>query len=72
MQTLSVQTRIQPSLSDLSVLLSAKIPAITIGITQSQRLADLEEKVMIEPIFTGLAQLLGLILAIDEGCCDEY
>ena len=36
-----------------------------------EHLAELKETVMIEPIVTGLAQLVGILLAIDGGFCDE-
>lgn len=72
MKAIGIQTRIQPSLSELSVLLSAGIPSITIGVTHAEHLDEPEEKIMIPPIYRGIAQLLGILQAVDSGCCDEY
>ena len=72
MQSFGIQPRIQPSIAELAVLLNAQIPTLTIGISRAENLNDLDEKLMISPMFQGLAQLLGIIVAIDMGCCDEY
>lgn len=72
MQSFGMQPRIQPSVAELAVLLKAQIPTLTIGITHAERLNDLDEAIMITPMFQGLAQLIGIIVAIDMGCCDEY
>ena len=34
-------------------------------------LRDLNETIRIQPIYTGLAQLLAVLLAIDGGFCNE-
>jgi len=46
------------------------IPAVTVGITRGADLNQTDESVLIEPIFKGLAQVIGIIKAIDGGCCD--
>ena len=43
---------------------------MTIGITRGENLNQTDESVLIEPMFRGLAQVIGIIKAIDEGCCD--
>jgi di/tripeptidase len=48
------------------------IPGLIIGITQGQYLNQPEEEIEIEPVFTGIAQLIGILMAIDGGCCDGY
>lgn len=70
-QTLDIQPQISPSISELSAFIDHKIPAITIGITTGERLKNEREMIKIPPIFTGLAQLVGILLAIDGGFCDE-
>jgi len=58
--------------SELSELIARNVPAVTLGIThgtKSRKAAP--DNVLIDPILTGVAQLVGVILAIDEGVCDE-
>jgi acetylornithine deacetylase/succinyl-diaminopimelate desuccinylase-like protein len=58
--------------SELSELIGRDIPAVTLGITRGERnRKQSPDYVLIEPILHGVAQLLGVILAIDEGACDE-
>jgi di/tripeptidase len=67
MSTLDIQPRKSPSTSELSAFISHELPAITIGITYGEHQNTPEEEVAIEPIFTGLAQLIGILLAVDRG-----
>jgi tripeptide aminopeptidase len=60
-----------PSESELSIFLSRNIPSITLGITRGENLHQQNARVEIEPIFTGIAQIIGVIMAIDNGVCDE-
>ncbi len=71
MRTLNIKPRISPSTSELSAFIDRDIPALTLGITDGENLNERGESIQIDPIFRGLTQLLGLIMAIDEGCCDE-
>lgn len=71
METLSIEPRIAPSTSELSGFIDAGIPAITIGISSGINLREQDEAVLLEPIFTGIAQLVGILQAIDRGCCEE-
>jgi hypothetical protein len=57
--------------SELSQLITRGIPAVTLGITRGGKGRKEPDYVMIDPILTGVAQLLGVILAIDRGVCDE-
>jgi hypothetical protein len=41
-----------------------------LGITHGENLNKIDESIEIEPIYSGLAQLLGVLLAIDKGYCD--
>ncbi len=58
--------------SELSELIRHGVPALTLGITPGGKgKKKAPDYVEIEPILTGVAQLVGLILAMDEGACDE-
>jgi len=61
-----------PSESELSILLSRNIPAVTLGITRGDNYHQQNATVEIEPIFKGIAQIIGVIMAIDNGVCDEH
>jgi tripeptide aminopeptidase len=71
MSALDLRPHITPSISELSALIAHGIPAITLGITDGEHLHDQRETVLLEPMFTGLAQLVAVLLAIDGGFCDE-
>jgi acetylornithine deacetylase/succinyl-diaminopimelate desuccinylase-like protein len=57
--------------SALSIFLSRKIPALTLGITHGENYYTAKATMEIEPMFTGLAQIIGVLKAIDSGVCDE-
>ncbi len=70
------QLEIEPDLgrgpSELPEFICRKIPALTLGITRGEKNQENEpDYVLIEPILLGLAQLLGVILELDQGVCDE-
>ncbi len=72
MQQLQIEPDQSHSPSELSELIARDIPAVTLGITRGGRTRKKEaDHVMIEPILTGVAQLVGVVLAIDRGACDE-
>ncbi|MBI1370956.1 MAG: peptidase dimerization domain-containing protein [Planctomycetes bacterium] len=71
MEALNIEPHISPSMSELSVLIARHIPAVTLGITRGEHRHTRKETVFIEPMYTGLAQLIGLIAAIDGGMCHE-
>ncbi len=71
METLKVQPTIRPSMSEVSELISRGLPSVTLGITEASNLHDLNETIRIKPIYTGLAQLIAVLLAIDGGFCNE-
>ena len=66
MAELDVETLIGPSYSDLSVLISHNIPAVTLGLTTAEALNEPEERVEIEPYLTGIAQAVGVLQRIDK------
>jgi tripeptide aminopeptidase len=71
MEKLQVQPVIRPSMSEVSELIARGLPSVTLGITEASHLHDLSETILIKPIYTGLAQLLAVLLAIDGGFCNE-
>jgi len=71
MKTLEVPQRVSPSISELAAFIEHGIPAVTLGLSHGEGLNTPREAVRIEPIFTGLAQLVGMVLAVDRGLCDE-
>ncbi|MFW6274385.1 MAG: hypothetical protein ACOC2P_00960 [Spirochaetota bacterium] len=71
MKSLDINPRISPSTSELSAFIDHGIPALTLGLTNGENLNKPEESIDIDPIYNGLTQLLGLLIAIDKGYCDE-
>jgi acetylornithine deacetylase/succinyl-diaminopimelate desuccinylase-like protein len=61
----------EPSESELSIFLSRNIPAVTLGITYGESYQDKKSVAEIEPMFKGIAQIIGVLKAIDSGACDE-
>ncbi len=61
----------EPSESELSIFLSRKIPAVTLGISYGESYQQKSSVIKIEPMFRGIAQIVGVIAAIDSGVCDE-
>lgn len=71
MQALEIEPHVSPSLSELSAFIDQNIPAVTIGVTDGERHNQEDEAIKIEPIYKGLAQLIGSLMAIDGGYCDK-
>lgn len=70
MEELDVTPEVRPSVGELSSLIAKGIPGVTVGITDRVPDQDSQEAVVIEPMFSGIAQLVSLLQAIDEGICD--
>jgi tripeptide aminopeptidase len=71
MKKLGLKPVSEASGSELSIFLSRNIPAVTLGVTHGEDYHLSDAKVEIEPMFKGIAQVLGVIKAIDSGVCDE-
>jgi len=71
MHALDIKPVSDHSESELSIFLSKKIPAVTLGITSGENYHLDTAAVEIEPIFKGIAQVVATIMAIDSGVCDE-
>ena len=70
MRSLALTPRLSPSTSELSAFIDHRVPAVTVGLTSGESLGQRNEAVRIAPIYTGLAQLLGIVLAMDGGYCE--
>lgn len=72
MHTLGIEPDQGHSPSELSEMVARGIPAVTLGISRGEKnVKRSPDYVLIEPILRGVAQLIGVILAADEGVCDE-
>jgi tripeptide aminopeptidase len=71
MKTLGLKPVSEPSESELSIFLSRKIPAVTLGITRGKNRGTDQASVKIDPMYKGIAQVIGVLMAIDSGICDE-
>ena len=71
LKELGITPRFSPSTSELSAFIDKGIPALTLGLTTGENMNEGNERIDIDPITQGLAQLIGLIVAIDRGYCDE-
>lgn len=70
MESLDIKPAGEPSESELSIFLSKKIPAVTLGLTRGEHYHQINSRMEIEPMFSGIAQVIGVLTAIDEGVCD--
>jgi di/tripeptidase len=70
MDSLAITPKVDPSTGDLNAIVQAGHPGVTLGLTTAENLRDENETVLLEPLFKGLAQLIALLRAIDEGLCD--
>lgn len=68
---LDIEPASEPTESELSIFLAQNIPALTLGITYGESYQDERSIAHIDPIFKGIAQLIGILTAIDNGVCDE-
>ena len=67
---LDIQPTLAHSESELSIFLSRQIPAVTLGLTRGDNPNQLDSRMEIAPLTLGIAQVLGVLLAIDSGVCD--
>ena len=67
---LDIHPTLAHSESELSIFLSRQIPAVTLGLTRGDNPNQLDSRMEIAPLTLGIAQVLGVLLAIDSGVCD--
>lgn len=70
LHALQLQPVSKPTESALSIFLSHKIPAVTLGVSRGENRFTESATMKIEPMFTGIAQIIGVLQAIDSGVCD--
>ncbi|MGB7919133.1 MAG: hypothetical protein WCF40_03675 [Desulfobacterales bacterium] len=68
---LEIEAVSEPSETALSIFLQRQIPAITLGITSGDNFHQDGAMVEIEPMFKGIAQIPALVMAMDNGVCNE-
>ncbi len=71
LQVLGVEPVSDPTESALSIFLSHRVPAVTVGVTNGYRYYEEDAAMEIEPMFRGIAQIIGVLQGIDAGVCDE-
>ncbi len=71
LEALEISPIIESSESELSIFLEHRIPAITIGLTYGENYHEENARIAIPPLLKGIAQLIGIIEAIDQGIIDE-
>ncbi len=71
LEALGIKPFSKPTESALSIFLSNKIPAVTLGITHGVNYYKEKATMEIEPMYQGIAQVIGVLKAIDSGVCDE-
>jgi len=71
LETLGIKPISKSTESALSIFLSHKIPTVTLGITYGENNYTDKATMEIEPMFKGIAQIIGVLKAIDSGVCDD-
>ncbi len=69
-EAVDIKPKPAASTGELAALQEKGIPGITMGLTKGEFRHQNNECVEIEPVFTGLAQFITLLQAIDGGLCD--
>jgi metal-dependent amidase/aminoacylase/carboxypeptidase family protein len=71
LESLGIEPVSKSTESAQSIFLSHKIAAVTLGITYGEHYYTENATMEIEPMFKGIAQVIGVLKAIDSGVCDE-
>lgn len=71
LNALGIKPVTKPTESALSIFLTRKIPAVTLGVTHGENRYKDNATMEIEPMYKGIAQIVGVLKAIDSGVCDE-
>ena len=70
MQQAGITPQVDPSTGDLNALILGGLPAVTLGLTTVENLREINETVHLDPLYGGMAQVIALIQAIDQGICE--
>lgn len=68
-KSLGMEPRLAPSISELSAFIDKNIPALTLGLTSGDHHHEPNETIKIRPMYKGISQIIGTLLAIDGGYC---
>ncbi|OUU41633.1 MAG: hypothetical protein CBC16_04850 [Verrucomicrobia bacterium TMED56] len=71
MHEAGIAPKVDPSTGDLNALIRAGHPGVTLGLTTAQNLHEENETIQLDPLYSGLAQLISLLQAVDGGLCEE-
>lgn len=71
MNKLGIEPISAPSESELAIFLARNIPAVTLAVTHGENYQQPDAVMQIEPMFKGIAQIVGTLMAIDRGVCDQ-
>lgn len=67
LEALGIESRVEPSVSELAPLLEKRIPSLTLGVTRGENRHSPQESIYLDPIFDGLAQLVSVLQFMDTG-----
>ena len=70
MQKAGITPQVDPSTGDLNALILGGLPAVTLGLTTVENLREINETIQLDPLYSGMCQLVTLIQAIDQGICE--
>ena len=71
MSELGVTPEVNPSTGDLNVLIEAGHPGVTLGLTTAENIGEENESIHLESLPSGIAQLITMLQAIDQGLCES-
>ncbi|MGY8713246.1 MAG: peptidase, partial [Verrucomicrobiia bacterium] len=71
MNEIGITPQVIPSTGDLNVLIEAGYAGVTLGLTHAENIGEENETIQLEPLQAGIAQLVTLLQAIDQGFCES-
>ena len=71
MSDIGVTPEVNPSTGDLNVLIEAGHPGVTLGLTTAENIGEENECIHLNSLPSGIAQLITLLQAIDQGLCES-
>ena len=71
MNKIGITPQVIPSTGDLNVLIEAGYAGVTLGLTHAENIGEENETIQLEPLQAGIAQLVTLLQAIDQGFCES-
>ena len=71
MSEAGITPAVDPSTGDLNSIILAGHPGVTLGLTQAENLREANESIKLEPLYSGIAQMITLLRAIDQGLCES-